>query len=265
MANKKDGRLVALANENRVLRSLHRFGWLRTRDLAVLCWTRWASRAGDELVLTPAAATSSSLRMAQRTLKRMLKKRYVMSAQAPDQSIVYTLAAAGVRKLQQTGVNAQSGKDTTRFSAAFFRHRCISNEIAIAAICQGYRASSDREISQGLSICGVGGFHGKRPDVVIREGHDVTFIEVEKSRKKVTEYKLFLTWLVTMLQLQKVSSGRIEINPEAVLKRVIFICTKVFQSKLEKDLLAVGWSLESQSALIGYSSDIYVFKDILFP
>ena len=229
MTNKKDGRLVALANENRVLRSLHRFGWLRTRDIAALCWTRWPSKPADELVLTPEAASSSALRMAQRTLKRMRQKRYVISVQAPDGSIVYTLAAAGVRKLRQIGVNAQSGKDMTRFSAAYFRHRCIANEVAISAICQGYRVSSDREISQGLSVCGESGFHGKRPDVVVRDGRYVTFIEVEKSRKKVAEYKDFLNWVSVMLRFREMPAGEIKINQDVVLNRVICICTEVFK------------------------------------
>mgnify|MGYP000853832867 FL=1 len=44
----KDGRAIARENEVRVLRALHRFGWLRTRDLAVLVWQRWARSPAEE-------------------------------------------------------------------------------------------------------------------------------------------------------------------------------------------------------------------------
>lgn len=41
---KKNGRIIAAENEMRVLRALHRFGWLRIRDLAALVWKHWQRR-----------------------------------------------------------------------------------------------------------------------------------------------------------------------------------------------------------------------------
>lgn len=265
MAN-KDGRVIARANEFRVLRAIHRFGWLRTRDLAGLCWTQWHTKPVAPLSLTNVNSTASALRMAQRTLKRLRTMRYVISAQAPDGSTLYTLSEAGGRLLKRAGIEAASGKDLVRgFSSAYFRHRCIANEIAISGITQGFRVSTEREISQGVWLGGEAGILGKRPDVVLRYGKRVIFCEVEKSRKKVTEYQALLRWLGKILLLQKLSGDGARIGSEVILERVIFICTQAFRTKLQKDLETAGWSAEQQSSVIHYSCELYMFRDILFP
>lgn len=264
MAN-KDGRLIARGRETQVLRSLARFGWLRTRDIAALCWNRWLPKPMALLDLAAVNATKSGLRMAQRTLKRLRLQHKVISSQAPDGSIVYALAEAGARVLQEAGGDAASGKDLVRgFSAAFFRHRCIANEVAIAAINQGFRVSTEREIAKGLWLGGEAGIFGKRPDVVIRDGKRVTFCEVEKSRKKQAEYQALVRWLSRLLQLQQKSGGQAQLSPEVCLERVVFICTQGFRTKLMRDLDASGWSQAQQSALIEYSCELYQFRDILF-
>lgn len=265
MAKKKDGRAIARANEIRVLRSLQRFGWLRTRDLAVLCWTRWATKPADVLNFEPREATVSALRMAQRTLKRLKLKRCVLASQAPDGSFIYALAQAGVRLLLQLGLQSQSGKDLVRnFSSAFFRHRCISNQIAIAAITQGFRVSTDREIAQGLCPGGVQGIEGKRPDVIVRDGQKAIFCEVERSRKRSSEYQALLLWLEKMLDYK--ASGEIFLEVEKLnLNQVVFICTDAFRVRLQKELEARGRKISEQRVLINFSTELYDFKDILFP
>lgn len=55
----KDGRAIAHDNEVRVLRALHRFGWLRTRDLAALVWQHWHARPLNEPDFQPPAAPAS--------------------------------------------------------------------------------------------------------------------------------------------------------------------------------------------------------------
>lgn len=265
MAN-KDGRVIARAREFRILRTLQRFGFLRTRDLARICWTRWLPKPVPPLSLAPVHSTASALRMAQRTLKRLRTMRCVISAQAPDGSIVYTLSEAGARMLKEAGIDAASGKDLVRgFSSAYFRHRCIANEIAIAGITQGFRVSTEREISQGRWLGGEAGIFGKRPDVVLRDGKRVIFGEVEKSRKRASEYQGLLRWLGRILELQKRSQDGVQLGSEVVLERVIFICTQAFQAKLQRDLEAAGWSLAQQNSLIHYSTELYSFRDILFP
>lgn len=91
----KDGRAPARDNEVRVLPTLHRFGWLRARDLAALVWQRWHPRAADEPDLKPLVAAASALRTAQRTMRRLFDARQILRGQAPNGSVLYALAEAG--------------------------------------------------------------------------------------------------------------------------------------------------------------------------
>jgi hypothetical protein len=193
---RKDGRQVARENEARVLRALHRFGWLRTRDLAALCWRRWASRPSGTPGVGSTLPTAPAVRMAQRTMRRLRAARLVIVAQGPDGSQLYALSESGARALKDAGITAISGKDVVRgFSSAYYRHRCIANEIAISGMVQGFRASTEREIAQGFWLGGEAGIAGKRPDVLLRSGNQVHWVEVERPRKNAKDYKALLVWL----------------------------------------------------------------------
>jgi hypothetical protein len=266
MANQKDGRITAHENEIRVLRGLHRFGWLRTRDLAVLVWQRWASNPAGEPSLKPATPTASGLRMAQRTLSRLRDKRFVLSSRAPDGSLIYCLAEAGARTLRNIGVPAASGKDLLRsFSAGHFRHRCISTEIAVAAIVAGYRASTEREIAQGAWLGGEQGIKGKKPDVLIRTGDAACWwIEVEKSRKNAKEYASLLRWLGVAAQDAFRPAGPVLLGEKVRWGKVVFICTPAFRAKLIRDLMAVGWKKAHFDRLLKFETCLYHFEGIFF-
>lgn len=127
---------MASQNEARVLRALNRFGWLPTKSLGALLWQPWLRKPASEPDMQPRMPAPSARLMAQHTLRRLYLARQVLRARAPDNSLIYTLAEAGVRWLaQQLGMPAVSGKDwVRRFSSAQFRHRSIANDIAIAGI-----------------------------------------------------------------------------------------------------------------------------------
>lgn len=266
MIRKKDGRLIARENEVRVLRALHRFGWLRTRDLAALCWRRWASRPSGPPVLEPTAPTASALRMAQRTLRRLRDARLVIVAQGPDGSVIYALSEGGARALKQGGIAAISGKDLVRrFSSAYYRHRCIANQIAVSGITQGFRASTEREIAQGSWLGGEAGIVGKRPDVLLRSGSQVWWIEVERSRKNAGSYEALLVWLGHVFRDSGRAEGSLLLGPGLAWGHVIFICTSAFEVKLRKDLEGRGWRPRQIDALVRFEAELYHFEDILFP
>jgi len=264
MISKKDGRQIARENETRVLRALHRFGWLRTRDLAALCWRRWASRPNGPPNVGPTHPTVSALRMAQRTMCRLRDARLVITGRGPDGSVIYALSEGGARALKHAGVMAISGKDMVRgFSAAHYRHRLISNQIAISGMVQGYRASTEREIAQGLWLGGESGIAGKRPDVLLRGGNQVWWIEVERSRKNAKDYKALLVWLGKVLQDSARPDGSRLLGPGQGWGRLIFICTPAFESKLRRDLGGMGWARSQVDALF-FESALYVFEETLF-
>jgi hypothetical protein len=267
MMVKKDGRLLARENEIRVLRALHRAGWLRTRDLAALCFLgRWASKPSGPPGLGPTLPTASAVRMAQRTMRRLRDSRLVISAQAPDGSIIYALSEGGARLLKDAGVSAVSGKDLVRdFSAAYFRHRCIANQIAISGIVQGFRVSTEREIARGLWLGGEAGIAGKRPDVLLRSGNQVWHVEVEHSRKSQRDYAALLTWLTKVLRDKMRPDGCLLLGVGLTWAKVVFICTPAFQAKLCRDLSNAGWSETHIALLLRFEVELYLFEDILFP
>jgi hypothetical protein len=261
----QDGRALARKNELNILRALHRFGWLRSRDLAVLVWSSWRSqppKAGPSLV--PLTPNASSLRMAQRTIRRMKSRRLLLSAQAPDGGVLYGLAESGARLLQRQGVPAKSGKDLVRrYSSQHYLHRCVANEVAIGGIVEGYRVATEREIAQGLWLGGSAGVKGKRPDVLLRDGNRAYWIEVERSSRNISGAQQLRAWVSAVA-----GSGNSWQPPPLTngveLAKIVFISTPAFANRLKQDLKHLGWSDELIASRILFETSLYSFKVISF-
>lgn len=255
----KNPRKVAILNRLKILQLINRFGWLRTKDLACLVWL--PSRRGDPSQppdFRSASATSSALRMAQRTIRSLLASGFLLQTKAPDGALVYSLSQRGADILRQTGVEARSGKDLLRaHSFGYYRHRCISNEIAISALLTGCKVTTESELARGdctylnVSI-------GKVPDVLVRHFDNWHWIEVERSRKNQTDYLRLLYWLES-----------IRSNPKSVLTgfpsasvKVTFICRDAFESRVSADLRKRGWSGAQIDSLITFKVSLYSFEVI---
>ncbi len=259
-----DGRVTARENELRVLRALHRFGWLRTRDLSVLAFQPWSRKVMGLPNLAPSQAATSAQRMAQRTLRRMKVARLVLSATGPDGCQMYALAEAGARVLQDIGVPARTGKDQVRtFSLGHFRHRCISNEVAVSCIVQGFRASTEREISRGRWIGGDAGIAGKKPDVLVRDGQRWWWVEVERSRRNARDYAALIAWLCHILR-GATATPTVPICQGVARLDVVFICTPAFRAKLLNDLILRKWQESQILATVSFETSLYSFESINF-
>lgn len=236
MTNKTDKRLIARSNELRVLKMIFKFGYLRSRDIAALIWTKSIPDGNDAgFAPLPITVKASALRMGQRTLKRLLAKRHIIVHEAPDGSWIYGVSEAGARFLRDAGVPASSCKNWMRqFSSAQYYHRRISTEVGIVALLQGYRVSSEREIASGLWFGGLSGIGGKKPDVIVRSGKDIWWVEVERSRRNQPDYRKLLDWLDRVWSLP--------LGEAYQLKRIVFICSPAFWSRLTNDLARMGWS-----------------------
>ncbi|RQG99833.1 hypothetical protein [Paraburkholderia dinghuensis] len=261
---KLDGRLTANRNEARVLRALHRFGWLRTRDIAVLIWQRWLNRPTDGPTFARVVASASGIRMAQRTMRRMHERRLVLRAMAPDGSVIYALAEGGARRLRDAGVTAVSGKDAVRdFSAAYYRHRVIANEVAIGAIVAGYRVSTEREIAQGRWLGGLDGIAGKRADVVLLSGRAIWWVEVERSRKNASDYRKLLTWLKIVADDLSITTRPYGVDGLR-WQAIVFICTAAFRDRLRRDLQAAGVPVDALGATLRFETSLYKLQAMQF-
>lgn len=262
--NKQDGRITARKNEIAVLRALHRFGWLRTRDLAALVWHAWVRKPAGMPSLLPAKPTASAVRMAQRTLSRLFSARYVIQGRGPDGSVIYALSQPGARKVQELGIQASSGKDLVRFSASQYRHRTIANGIAISAMREGFRVSTEHEIARGAWLGGQDGIAGKRPDVLVRHAEKVYWVEVERSRKNAKDYRALLEWLTAVRSDSHRAGGAVLLGSGMSWGKIIFICKPALQSRLTADLISSGWADWQLDILVTFSTVLYDFKDIMF-
>jgi hypothetical protein len=203
--------------------------------------------------------------MAQRTVARLRKKRQVLYAHAPDFSRVYALAEAGVRALRERGALATSGKDILRaFSLDHYLHRRIANDVAISALTEGYTVSTERETSQGRWLGGREGIAGKIPDVLIRKGPAVWWIEVERSRKNQPDYRRLLAWLGTVRRDALAAGGATLLGEGMRWQQIIFVCTAAFQKKLVRDLLDQGWTQAHIDVLLKFSTTLYKIGGVLF-
>ncbi len=132
----QNGQILAVQNELHILQFSHRFGWLRTRDLASLVWPN--SKSID-----------STISMAQRTLKRLKDSGQVLHRIAPDGATIYALALSGAWRLgDETGLPAYSGKDLVR-ELGNYEHRCNADIFAINQLRAGKSVWTEREIQAG--------------------------------------------------------------------------------------------------------------------
>lgn len=258
--SKQDGRVTARQNELRLLKALHKFGWLRTRDIAALGWSpKKSSPPKGHFRPVIFSVSGSAIRMAQRTLRRLRESRQVFVHEASDGSKLYGLAEGGARTLRQLDIPAQSAKDwLRRFSSAQYQHRRIANEVAISAIVQGYRATTEHEIACGEWLGGMKGILGKKPDVLVRNAKSVWFCEIERSAKNKTQYTKLVSFLSHLWPDNHNLLSRANLPGEHVLEQVIFIANRPFAKKLTTDLEKLGWTDELINYRIAHISYLYV-------
>jgi len=261
-----DGRIKAAENEARILRALHRFGWLTARNAGALLWTPWARHPAPAPDLRPAKPSASGLRMAQRTFRRLVERGQVLRAPAPGGHVIYALAEAGARRLQEIGVPAGTGKDLIRsFSAAHFQHRHTANNVAIRGLLDGFRVSTEREIAQDRWLGGAEGIAGKKPDVLLRSGDKIFFAEIERSRKNARDYGKLLAWLDCVRTDVRAPTGPKLLGPNLCWAKIIFVGSTAFQTKLLKDLAARGWPQADLDALLLFDTKLlYVGEGTFF-
>lgn len=257
--NKQNTYKKAILNRLRILKFLNRFGWLRTRDIAALLWlptSRGDANSAPNFAM--AKPTASGIRLAQRTMRDLQKLGFVLQTKAPDGAVIYALSQKGADTLKGTGIDARSGKDLLRaHSFCYYRHRCISNEIAISALLHGCKISTELELSRGSPF--TNSDLGKTPDVLIRNFESWYWIEVERSRRNRPDYVRLLRWLQAIQTDAKLALAE-RINP-ATLK-IVFICRPAFANLLLSDLQGGGWSARQIESLIDFKTDLYTFEVI---
>ena len=187
-----DGRVTAQQNELDALAWLHRFGWLRSRDLAALIWSE-------------AKTFDGAMAMAQRTLKQLKDGGYILHRIAPDGATVYALSEAGARRLgEERGILARSGKDLIR-ELGNYEHRCYANTFAIHRITAGQRIWTEREIQTHRAP--IRAVKNKVPDGLVDLSDTLNmdgtlvlaWVEVERGYKKKADFDKMLRFIFHIL------------------------------------------------------------------
>lgn len=238
----RDGRETARRNQLTLLKMLHRHGYLRSRDAAALGWMRRRAEppAGD-FIPRPVVVPESAIRMAQRTLRRLMNDRQIFAHTAPDGSRLYALTEAGARTLQELGILAKSGKTwLRRFSPSHYQHRRLATEIAIVAQLQGYRVATEHEIARGQWFGGAEGVGGKKPDVIVRHGTRVWWVEAELARKG-GYFQQFLTPLAALWPPARNIWSPAPLPGGHELTKLVIVGYGSFLERFVGDLQGLGW------------------------
>ena len=170
-----DGRLVAEANEAETLYLLARFGWLTSRQVAALIW--------------PSSPSASALRMAQRTLKRLIEDQMIVERSLPQGIPCYVLGRRGAERARHDYVHATRGTDQGLGNPA---HRALSNWYAIHAWLHDASVEdvwTEYEIQRGLAP--VKNIQRKTPDALLvlnpdhaeQLGGNLVWVEIENTHK----------------------------------------------------------------------------------
>jgi hypothetical protein len=161
-------------NDRDGLRFLDDFGWLRTVELGGLLWPR----------------NKSSRQQADRLARRWIDLNLVLVRKLPDgagRSLV--LSAAGVRRLAEFDVTAQSGKDIGQVQAGkwtppqTWRHDLLAVAVLVELHKNGYTVLPEHKIRR------LAGRLVKIPDGLAFRGQEVIWLEAENSRKSGPELR----------------------------------------------------------------------------
>lgn len=166
----------ATENELNTCKYIARFGGLTSRQLAKLVW--------------PGA--SQGMRMAQRTCKRLMMDKRIISRDLPNGGIVYVLAERGARWLKQYGMTDLNSRGQRDLKFDKPVHRMISNNYLIGHYLDDNQIWTEHEIQTAqapVPDIKIGG-HKKIPDGLMMIDGGLFWIEVEnapKPKKRLNE------------------------------------------------------------------------------
>lgn len=161
-------------NDANGLLFVYKFGWLRTVELGKLLWPK----------------SSASRQAADRLARSWVQRQLVIVRDLPDGAgRALVLAAAGVRLLAESGIEAGSGKDIGRFNddgwlpPATWRHDLLGHGVLCELHRVGYHVYPEADLRrQAVS-------HSKIPDGFAVKGNEGIHLEVEYSRKSGNEMR----------------------------------------------------------------------------
>lgn len=187
---------------------LHRFGYLRNKDLAALMFR----------------GKASGLRLARRLTKEMVDAELLLMQHNIGEPAHFALSEKGARLARSiTGASCKTGKDILRTPSS---HRDVANRVAIEAMAEGYTILTDRELQTTSERAAFG---GKVPDCLLIKdefdgcGHqrNYTWVEVENCKRGGRDLDTLCKWLMRWAFPNR--NGYIDSYRDGYLAEVLFV------------------------------------------
>jgi hypothetical protein len=220
-----DNRIKSRLNQEKVLKALHRFGWLPVRQVHQACWP-----------------TEATPRNAQRYLAQLLELKQITFKDGPDGSRVFALTSLGAKRLRtELGIEASHDVDFARRGMPSYYHRCLANDVGLWwSRLHGESAGyyTEHEIVTGRAPVSSAPKYmsdplGKVPDALLTLKRPVTpenpytqwlaWVEVEFSDKPRAEHAHMVQALCDVLAFGK---QRWEISNDSVLRHAVVVCPR---------------------------------------
>ena len=157
-------------NDVKGLYAIHRFRWLRSREIGNVLWPTQKNRHTS----------------AARLIRKWLENDWVIERKLPESfGPVYVLSQRGANFLAQHGLEAKTGKRVGVFlrdkswvpNRITYKHDLLSNGFLTFWLGSGYKIKTEVEIAEANP------FHKKIPDGLFCIGEDWFALEVERERK----------------------------------------------------------------------------------
>lgn len=203
---------------------IHRFGYLRSTEIALLMYH----------------GTASSERLARRLMQSLGDADLVLTRRASlCEPIHYALSESGARLVREaTGEPCASGKDLIREVSS---HRDASNVVCAQAVAAGLKILTDREIATSANRV----FGGKVPDGLVVDDwtddcgaqiRDYHWIEVENSKRGGRDLLKLTSWLYHFAFPDR--TGYVSDYRDGRLSSVLFVVSNPAARSIKSRVLA---------------------------
>jgi len=157
-ARRRDGNVIALENEERVLLALARFGHLRCSEVGAFAW--------------PASPPASATEMARRTTRRLVERGELVARTNALGGTSFVLTSSGAAHCNSAfGTHASDGYDIQGVRGGTFWHRTLATAYLAYRYRQGAEVWGEYSIARGWAPMRVEALRyqfGKIPDGIVR-------------------------------------------------------------------------------------------------
>ena len=163
-------RQISEQNDVKGLHAIHRFRWLRSREIGNVLWPNQKNRHTS----------------AARLIRKWVQQDWVIERKLPEAyGPAYVLSQRGANFLQQHGITAKSGKRVGVFlkdkswvpNRVTYKHDLLANGFMTFMLGSGANIKTEFEIAEANPI------NRKIPDGLVQLDDDWIAIEVERERK----------------------------------------------------------------------------------